>query len=224
MVIIDNMMNLELLFWAAKHSGDNRFAEIAINHANTTMEHHFRDDYSSYHQVTYDENTGEVKMRITNQGYADESSWARGQAWGLYGYVVMYRETKDQKYLDFAKGIADFIVNHPNLPADMVPYWDFNAPDIPNALRDSSAGAIIASALLELSTYTDGAYLDQAEAMLSTLLSPEYIAEKGTNGGFILKHGVGNMPNKTEIDTPLSYGDYYLVEAMVRYKELNLKN
>src|SRR5690606_15972432 len=178
-VIIDNMMNLELLFWAAKHSGDNRFAEIAINHANTTMEHHFRDDYSSYHQVTYDENTGEVKLQITNQGYADESSWARGQAWGLYGYVVMYRETRDQKYLDFAKGIADFILNHPNLPADMVPYWDFNAPDIPDALRDSSAGAIIASALLELSTYTDGAYLDQAEAMLSTLLSPEYIAEKG---------------------------------------------
>lgn len=220
-VIIDNMMNLELLFWASEHSGDSRFSEIAINHANTTMEHHYRDDYSSYHQVTYDENTGQVKLQITNQGYADESSWARGQAWGLYGYVVMYRETKDQKYLDFAKGIADFILNHPNLPNDKVPYWDFNAPDIPDALRDSSAGAIIASALLELSTYTDGDYFNQAEAMLETLLSPVYIAEKGTNGGFILKHGVGNMPNKTEIDTPLSYGDYYLVEAMVRYKDLN---
>jgi len=219
-VIIDNMMNLELLFWATEHSGDKSFAEIAVNHANTTMEHHYRDDYSSFHEVIYDENTGEVKQQITNQGYADESSWARGQAWGLYGYVVMYRETKDEKYLDFAKNIADFILNHPNLPEDMVPYWDFDAPNIPEALRDSSAGAIIASALLELSTYTDGAYLEEAEAMLETLLSPEYIAEQGTNGGFLLKHGVGNMPNKTEIDTPLSYGDYYLVEAMVRYKDI----
>src|SRR5690606_13618258 len=115
-VIIDNMMNLELLFWASEHSGDSRVYEIAINHANTTMEHHYSDDYSSYHLAAYDENTGQVKLQITNQGYADESSWARGQAWGLYGYVVMYRQTKDQKYLDFAKGIADFILNHPNLP------------------------------------------------------------------------------------------------------------
>lgn len=219
-VIIDNMMNLELLFWASKHSGDPAFAEIAVNHANTTMEHHYRDDYSSYHEVIYDENTGEVKQQITNQGYADASSWARGQAWGLYGYVVMYRETKDVKYLDFAKNIADYILNHPNMPEDMVPYWDFNAPDIPDALRDSSAGAIIASALIELSTYSEGKYLSRVEIMLETLLSPEYIAEQGSNGGFLLKHGVGNMPNKTEVDTPLTYGDYYLVEAMVRYKEI----
>lgn len=219
-VIIDNMMNLELLFWATRHSGDSIYAQIAISHANTTMKHHYRDDYSSFHEVIYDENTGEVKQQITNQGYADSSSWARGQAWGLYGYVVMYRETKDEKYLEFAKNIAEFILNHPNLPKDKVPYWDFNAPDIPDALRDSSAGAIIASALLELSDYAEGAYFTQAKAMLETLLSPEYIAEQGTNGGFLLKHGVGNMPNNTEIDTPLSYGDYYLVEAMMRYKNM----
>lgn len=219
-VIIDNMMNLELLFWATRYSGDSTYAQIAISHANTTMKHHYRDDYSSFHEVIYDENTGEVKQQITNQGYADSSSWARGQAWGLYGYVVMYRETKDEKYLEFAKHIAEFILNHPNLPEDKVPYWDFNAPDIPDALRDSSAGTIIASALLELSDYTQGAYFAQAKAMLETLLSPEYIAEQGTNGGFLLKHGVGNMPNNTEIDTPLSYGDYYLVEAMVRYKDM----
>lgn len=219
-VIIDNMMNLELLFWATRNSGDSTYAQIAVNHANTTMEHHYRDDYSSFHEVIYDENTGKVNQQITNQGYADASSWARGQAWGLYGYVVMYRETKDKKYLDFAKNIADFIVNHPNLPQDKVPYWDFDAPDIPDALRDSSAGAIIASALLELSTYTEGAYFNEAQAMLETLLSPAYIAQEGENGGFILKHGVGNMPNNTEIDTPLSYGDYYLVEAMVRYKDM----
>jgi len=219
-VIIDNMMNLELLFWATRNSGDSTYAQIAVNHANTTMEHHYRDDYSSFHEVIYDENTGKVNQQITNQGYADASSWARGQAWGLYGYVVMYRETKDKKYLDFAKNIADFIVNHPNLPQDKVPYWDFDAPDIPDALRDSSAGAIIASALLELSTYTEGAYFNEAQAMLETLLSPAYIAQEGENGGFILKHGVGNMPNNTEIDTPLTYGDYYLVEAMVRYKDM----
>lgn len=219
-VIIDNMMNLELLFWATEHSGDNRFAQIAITHANTTMENHYRADYSSFHEVIYDENTGEVKRQLTNQGAADSSSWARGQAWGLYGYVVMYRETNDETYLGFAKNIADFLLNHPNLPEDMVPYWDFNAPGIPDALRDSSAGAVMASALLELSTYTDGEYFTQAETMLETLLSPAYIAEQGTNGGFLLKHGVGNMPAKSEIDVPLTYGDYYLVEAMVRYQEL----
>ncbi|MEH6704767.1 MAG: glycoside hydrolase [Galbibacter orientalis] len=224
-VIIDNMMNLELLFWATKHSGDSIYYDIAVNHANTTIENHFRKDYSSYHEVIYDELTGKAKLKITNQGAADSSAWARGQAWGLYGYVVMYRETKDKKYLEQAKNIANFLLNHPNLPKDKIPYWDFNAPKIPNALRDSSAGAIIASALIELSTYTTGEisskYLNDAKVMLESLLSSEYIAEVETNGGFILKHGVGNMPNNTEVDTPLSYGDYYLIEAMLRYKELN---
>jgi len=224
-VIIDNMMNLELLFWATKHSGDSTYYDIAVNHANTTIENHFRKDYSSYHEVIYDELTGKAKLKITNQGAADSSAWARGQAWGLYGYVVMYRETKDKKYLEQAKNIANFLLNHPNLPKDKIPYWDFNAPKIPNALRDSSAGAIIASALIELSTYTTGEisskYLNDAKVMLKSLLSSEYIAEVETNGGFILKHGVGNMPNNTEVDTPLSYGDYYLIEAMLRYKELN---
>jgi len=224
-VIIDNMMNLELLFWATKHSGDSTYYDIAVNHANTTIENHFRKDYSSYHEVIYDELTGKAKLKITNQGAADSSAWARGQAWGLYGYVVMYRETKDKKYLEQAKSIANFLLNHPNLPKDKIPYWDFNAPKIPNALRDSSAGAIIASALIELSTYTTGEisskYLNDAKVMLKSLLSSEYIAEVETNGGFILKHGVGNMPNNTEVDTPLSYGDYYLIEAMLRYKELN---
>ena len=224
-VIIDNMMNLELLFWATKHSGDSTYYDIAVNHANTTIENHFRKDYSSYHEVIYDELTGKAKLKITNQGAADSSAWARGQAWGLYGYVVMYRETKDKKYLEQAKNIANFLLNHPNLPKDKIPYWDFNAPKIPNALRDSSAGAIIASALIELSTYTTGEisskYLNDAKVMLESLLSSEYIAEVETNGGFILKHGVGNMPNNTEVDTPLSYGDYYLIEAMLRYKELN---
>jgi unsaturated chondroitin disaccharide hydrolase len=223
-VIIDNMMNLEMLFWATKHSGDSLYYNIAVNHADKTMENHFRKDYSSYHEVIYDEKTGNVKAQITNQGAADESSWARGQAWGLYGYAVMYRETKDSKYLKHAKHIADYILNHPNLPTDKIPYWDFNAPDIPNALRDSSAAAVIASALLELSTYAKGKkkriYLKNAKIILGNLLIPDYLAGVGENGGFLLRHGVGNMPNKTEIDVPLTYGDYYLIEAMKRYKSL----
>ncbi|REG96318.1 glycoside hydrolase family 88 protein [Flavobacterium aquicola] len=227
-VIIDNMMNLELLFWATKHSGDSTYYKIAVQHADKTMVNHFRKDYSSYHEVVYNNETGKVTKQITNQGAADDSSWARGQAWGLYGYVVMYRETKDVKYLNHAKHIADYILNHPNLPADKIPYWDFNAPNIPNALRDSSAASLIASALLELGGYADKKegirYYDTAKTILSNLLTPEYIAAVGTNGGFLLKHGVGNMPNKTEIDTPLSYGDYYLVEAMMRYKTLAKTN
>lgn len=219
-VIIDNMMNLELLFWASKHSGDPVYRDIAINHANTTMKNHFRADYSSHHEVVYNIHTGKATKQITNQGAADKSSWARGQAWGLYGFVVMYRETKDVKYLEQAKHIAQYILHYPAMPKDLIPYWDYQAPGIPNALRDSSAAAITASALLELWEYVDvklaKEYWSAAETILTTLTGPEYFAKKGTNGGFLLKHGVGNMPNKTEVDTPLSYGDYYLVEALIR--------
>lgn len=221
-VIIDNMMNLELLFWASKHSGDNTYRDIAINHANTTMDNHFRPDYSSYHEIVYDINTGKVTKKITNQGAADESSWARGQAWGLYGYVVMYRETKDKKYLEQAKNIAKYMLSDVNMPKDLIPYWDYSAPGIPNALRDSSAASITASALIELSDYVNTSlskeYMKASETMIENLISDQYLAAVKTNGGFLLKHGVGNMPNKTEIDTPLTYGDYYLVEALLRYK------
>lgn len=223
LVIIDNMMNLELLMWASEHSGDDKYRDIALTHANTTIQNHFRPDNSSYHVINYNENTGEVKEKRTAQGAADESAWARGQAWGLYGYTEMYRKTKDQKYLDQAVKIADFMLNHPNMPADKIPYWDFNAPQIPDALRDSSAGAIMASALLELSGYVDGSkkekYFNAAETALNTLMGPEYLAEEGTNGGFILKHGVGHLPENSEVDVPLTYGDYYFVEALKRYQE-----
>ncbi|HQK40081.1 MAG TPA: glycoside hydrolase family 88 protein, partial [Flavobacterium alvei] len=224
LVIIDNMMNLELLFWASEYSGDKSYYDIAIKHANTTLKNHFRSDFSSYHVVNYNSKTGEIKQKKTAQGYADESAWARGQAWGLYGFTVMYRATKDKKYLDQAVAIAEFILNNPNLPKDKVPYWDFNAPNIPDALRDSSAGAVMASALLELNSYVDKEhskkYLNAAKTILETLTTNEYIAEEGTNGGFLLKHGVGHIPQKSEIDVPLTYGDYYLVEAMLRYKKL----
>ena len=223
-VIIDNMMNLDLLFWATEVTGDSTYYDIAVTHANTTMENHFRPDHSTYHVINYNPATGEVQEKKTAQGAANESAWARGQAWGLYGFTDVYRETKDEKYLQQAQQIADFMLNHPNMPDDLIPYWDFNAPDVPNALRDASAAAIMASALLELSGYVDEAkgkaYVSAAETILKNLSTAEYKAAPGTNGGFILKHGVGHKPAGTEVDTPLTYGDYYYIEALKRYKEM----
>jgi hypothetical protein len=224
LVIIDNMMNLELLFWATKATGDSSFYKIAVTHANTTIKNHFRPDHSSYHVINYDPQTGAVQQKRTAQGAADESAWARGQAWGLYGYTVMFRETGDPKYLKQAKDIAHFILTHPNLPADKIPYWDFNAPGIPNALRDASAAAIISSALFELSGYVDkktaAGYIKNAVLMLTTLSAPQYKAKVGTNGGFLLQHSVGSIPGKTEVDVPLTYADYYFIEACKRYREM----
>ncbi len=224
LVIIDNMMNLELLYWASRVSGDPRYAEIATTHANTTIDNHFRPDNSSFHVLNYNKDTGAVQEKKTAQGYADDSAWSRGQAWGLYGYTATYRDTKDEKYLEQARKIADFILSNPNLPADQVPYWDYDAPNIPNALRDASASAITASALLELSEYVDGTesdrYVQTAETILRTLSSDEYLAEAGTNGGFLLEHSVGHLPQKSEVDVPLTYADFYFVEAMQRYKEM----
>lgn len=221
-VIIDNMMNLELLFWATKVSGDSSFYNIAVTHALTTMKNHFRSDYSSYHVVDYDTVTGKVKQRVTHQGHADESAWARGQAWALYGYTMTYRETKDKRFLEQAVHIADFMLTHPNLPKDKVPYWDYNAPGIPNEERDASAAAILASALLELQQYVDSGkrYKDAATFILGSLASPEYLATPGSNQGFLLLHSTGHKPHKSEIDVPLIYADYYFLEALIRYKQL----
>jgi hypothetical protein len=222
-VIIDNMMNLEYLFWATRESGDPYFRNICLSHADVTIANHFRPDGSSYHVVSYDTITGKVERKNTHQGFSDESAWGRGQAWGLYGFTVMYRETQEPKYLEQAKSIARFILN--GLPADKIPYWDFNAPDIPDALRDASAGAIIASALIELSGYVDETLaktcLETAETQIRTLSSPEYFAEKGTNGNFLLKHSVGSLPHKSEVNVPLTYADYYYIEALLRYKSLS---
>lgn len=223
-VIIDNMMNLELLTWASGATGDERFREIAVNHANTTMKNHFRDDYSSYHVVSYDTITGKPHVKMTHQGYADESAWARGQAWALYGYTMMARETGKPEYLQHAKHVADFLMSHPNMPADKVPYWDYNAPDIPKAPRDASAAAVMASALIELSridsSQASAGYLAFAEDQLRSLSSSEYLAEPGTNCNFILKHSTGHLPGNSEVDVPLTYADYYYVEALLRLKKL----
>ncbi len=222
-VIIDNMMNLELLCWATKASGDSSFVKIAKSHANTTLKNHFRSNFSSYHLVAYDQANGNVLGKMTVQGYADESSWARGQGWGLYGYTMMFRETKDSSYLIQATHIADYIISR--LPTEMVPYWDFDVPTSPTPSRDASAAAIYASALCELSTYVKGAsgatYLQKAKAILQSLSSSAYTAAPNTSGNFILKHSTGNKPAGTEIDVPINYADYYYLEALLRYKKLD---
>jgi unsaturated chondroitin disaccharide hydrolase len=223
-VIIDNMMNLELLFWATKVSGDSSFYKIAVSHANTTLKNHFRPDNSSYHVLNYDTLTGDVIEKITAQGYANESAWARGQAWGMYGYTVAYRETKDKRYLDQAVKIADFFLKHPNLPKDKVPYWDFNAPNIPNEERDASAAAIMASGLLELSVHANRKdFKTSAEEILASLSTPAYLASTGSNHDFILMHSVGHKPAKSEIDVPIIYADYYYIEGLLRYRNMNAK-
>lgn len=221
-VIIDNMMNLELLFEASKFSGDNSFRDIAISHANATMENHYREDYSCYHVVDYDKEKGGVRGKCTAQGYADESAWARGQAWGLYGFALCYRETKDERYLDMTDKIYKYIFNHKNMPDDLIPYWDFDAPNIPNEPRDASAAAIIASALYELSEYRPE-YKETADKIITSLSSDVYRALVGTNGNFLLMHSVGSIPHGQEIDVPLNYADYYFLEALVRKRALDCK-
>ena len=229
------MMNLELLYFASKVTGDPHYAEIANSHAITTAREQFREDYSNYHVVNYDPETGKVLHKQTCQGFSDNSAWARGQAWAIYGYTMAYRETKKPEFLEMAQRTAEFWLNHSNLPEDMVPYWDFNAGqegyvpeweydanDFKEIPRDASAAAITVSALLELYQYVDKKtgkrYYQAAEKTLKSLASPSYLAAQGTNGNFLLKHCVGSIPHKNEIDVPLVYADYYFLEALHRYK------
>lgn len=217
-VIIDNMMNLELLFWATKVTGDSSFYKVAVTHANTTIANHFREDYSSYHVVDYDTTTGKVISRGTHQGLSDESAWSRGQSWALYGYTMAYRETQDRRYLQQAEGIASFIAGHPNLPKDKIPYWDYNVTATGTEPRDASAASIAASALLELANYSGNGkkWKDLGYAILKSLSSERYLAKPGTNNHFLLMHSVGHKPAKSEIDVPLVYADYYFIEALLR--------
>ena len=226
LVIPDNLMNLELLEWAAKHPSPkaadakepaSRFDEIARSHADVTMAHHFRADGGTYHVLDYDQETRRVKAIMRGQGASCETAWSRGQSWAIYGYTMMYRETKRPDYLAFARKLADFAIGNPNMPADGVPYWDYGAP---GEERDTSAAAIMASALMELSTFVpgeDGArYRAFAVRQLSSLCSDAYFAKQGENGDWLLKHGVGHKPVGSEVDVPLDYGDYYFLEALLR--------
>lgn len=217
-VIIDNMMNLELLFEATKFTGDSSFYKIAVKHANTTLKNHFRPDFSSWHVIDYDTLSGNVRNKVTAQGYSNESAWARGQAWGLYGYTLCYRYTKNPAYLAQADGIASFILNSKITPEDGIPYWDYNDPLIPNTSRDASAAAITASALYELAGYSKDAkkYRAAADKILASLSTPAYTSKRGANYGFILEHSTGHRPAKSEIDVPINYADYYYIEALLR--------
>jgi len=217
------MMNLEMLNWASQNGADPVFAQIANTHAQTAMKSFFRPDYSSYHVVDYDLATGKILQKRTHQGASNNSAWSRGQAWGLYGFVTMYRDTKNKAYLDHAKKIAQFLINHPNMPADFIPYWDYDAPLQPLSKRDASAAAIMASALLELGRYTEGAdkdaYVKTATKMIESLASPAYRNKLGECSGFILNKSTGALPMGKEIEVPIIYADYYFLEALKRYKE-----
>ncbi|WP_297089383.1 glycoside hydrolase family 88 protein [uncultured Draconibacterium sp.] len=218
-VIIDNMMNLELLMWAAKETGNESFKEIAVKHAQTTAANHFRDDYSCYHVIDYDPETGEVINKNTHQGAADDSDWSRGQAWAVYGFTMMYRETGMEEFLTQAKHVADYLLTVDGLKDGKIPYWDFKAPNIPNEPYDASAAAVISSALFELYEFTSNEiYLSTAQKLLETLGTPQFLAQTGENGGFLLTHSTGSKPYKSEIDVPLNYADYYFLESIIKSK------
>ncbi|MBD0724953.1 glucuronyl hydrolase [Flavobacterium sp. L1I52] len=222
--IMDNMINLELLFWASKNGGSKKLYDMAVSHATVTMDNHFRPDYTSYHAVVYDKETGKKIKAVTHQGYSDSSMWARGQSWAIYGYTMVYRETKDPKFLDFAHKVTRVYLDR--LPKDLIPYWDFDDPTIPKAPRDASAAAVVASALLELSTYTQDAvlakeYLDKAEGMLKELSDSYQSRDKNTA---LLLHSTGHKPAGSEIDYSIIYADYYYVEALLRYKKMKAGN
>jgi len=225
-VIIDNMMNLELLMWAAKETGNDTLKNIAVTHAQTTLKNHFREDYSSYHVIDYNPETGAVENRNTHQGYSDESAWARGQAWGLYGYTMMYRETGMEEFLVQAEKIAGYILSRPGITEGKIPYWDFNAPNIPNEPYDASAGAIISAALFELSGFSDNGdkYLTVASKLLETLSKTEFLSPVGENKGFLLYHSTGHLPNNSEIDVPIVYADYYFLESIIKQKNMEKNN
>ncbi len=229
-VIIDNMMNLEMLFAASRITGDDTYRRIAVSHADSTLKNHFRGDWSTYHVVGYDPETGAVVGKRTWQGYADNSTWARGQAWAIYGFTMAYRETGDRRYMDAAVAAAEWYLER--LPEDMVPYWDFGAGkegftpgersyanEYPGTTdRDASAAAIVCSALFELSDLAERKdFRVKAVEMLKALGSPAYRAPVGDNGGFMIMHCTGALPLRSEIDAPLVYADYYYLEALARY-------
>ena len=216
------MMNLELLFEAAKESGDSTLRDIAVKHAKTTMKNHFRPDYSSYHVVDYDTITGQVLHKHTHQGYAHESAWSRGQAWGLYGYTMCYRETGDKEFLNQAKHISDYIFDSPALPDDLIPYWDYQAPGIPNEPRDVSAAAVTACALYELSMYDKEnaeTHKRRADKILESITA-HYRAKENADRGFLTLHSVGSGNSNSEVDVPIIYADYYFLEALLKKQKL----
>ena len=218
--IMDNMMNLDLLFWASRHGGNPLLYDIAVTHAKTTMKHHFRPDGGCYHVAVYDTLTGDFIKGVTHQGYADNSTWARGQGWAVYGYTMVYRYTHEKVFLDFAQKVANYYLSR--LPeGDLIPKWDFDDPD-PKAPKDASAACVVADALLELQQYVGGQkgqqYREKAVEMLRQLSSPEYFSGK-RNDAFLL-HSTGHHPAGSEIDASIVYADYYYLEALLRLRNI----
>ncbi|MBO0590226.1 glycoside hydrolase family 88 protein [Cellulophaga sp. E16_2] len=219
--IIDNMMNLELLFWAAKNGGGQRLYDIATSHAEVTMKNLVRPDNSLYHLGSFDEETGKFLKGYTHQGYADESMWARGQTWGIYGFAMAYRETGKKEFLETSIKLADHYLER--LPEDGIPYWDFDDPKIPEAPKDASAAAIAACGMLEIANLVKDdqlkeKYTNEAIKFIKILSSEEYYS--GAKNQALLLHSTGHYPKNSEIDIPIIYADYYYMEALVRLKKL----
>jgi unsaturated chondroitin disaccharide hydrolase len=219
-VNIDAMMNLELMFWAGQNGGKPQFTAMATQHAVRSMQDLVRPDGGTWMVAGYDQKTGALLRHYTKQGYATESTWSRGQAWAMYGFTTAYRYTKDPRFLDTARRTADYFLRR--LPPDRVPYWDFDVPNKATAPRDTSAAAVAASALLELSSYEPDAAakqrdIDSARDILTSLSSPAY-APRSTGFAAMLLHGTQHQP-KGWADTGIMFGDYYFVEALGRYEK-----
>ncbi|HEY65422.1 MAG TPA: glucuronyl hydrolase [Caldilineae bacterium] len=215
--IVDTMMNLDLLFWATTQTGENRFSDIAVRHARTCQTHHVRPDGSTAHVYDFNPDTGEPIGQNTHQGYSPTSCWSRGQAWAIYGFTTCYRRTGDEAFLATARKLADWFIAH--LPEDHVPYWDFNAPDIPNEVRDSSAAAIAACGLLDLAIAAGEPRYREAGLEILTSLATHYTSRDHPEEEGILLHATGAKPLGREIDVSLTYGDYYFVEGLLRILE-----
>ncbi|HEY9415659.1 MAG TPA: glycoside hydrolase family 88 protein, partial [Pseudonocardia sp.] len=220
-VNIDATMNLELMFWAGQNGGNPQYAEMAKRHAERALTDLVRPDGGTWMVAMYDQKTGALVGHSTKQGYATESTWARGQSWAVYGFTMAYRYTKDPRFLDGARRTADYFMRR--LPPDHVPYWDFDVPNKATAPRDTSAAAVVASALVELSGFeTDPAAkqrdTDNARDLLTALSSPTYAPRAQPKFAAILQHGTQHFPAGWA-DTGIAFGDYYFVEALNRYEK-----
>ena len=217
--IMDNMMNLDMMFWAAENGGNPLLYDLALTHAKTTLRNHFREDGSCYHVAVYDTLSGDFIKGVTHQGYSDDSMWARGQAWAIYGYTMVYRYTGKKLFLDFAQKVADIYLRRlKETSDDMVPLWDMDDPRGTSAPKDASAAAVVADALLELQEYVGGEksreYKEAAIGMLACLSSARYQSRE-KNTAFLL-HSTGHHPAGSEIDASIIYADYYYLEALLR--------
>lgn len=221
--IIDNMMNLELLYWASKNGGSKKLYDIAVSHAEVTMKHIVREDNSTFHVASFDENTGEFLKAFTHQGYADNSMWARGQAWGIYGFAISARETDRKDFLETSINLAIHFLER--LPEDGIPYWDFDAPEIPNESKDASAAAIAACGMLEISNLVDDKemkehFIHSAKSLIEKLSSKNYVS--GSKNQAFLLHSTGHRPKNSEVDVSIVYADYYYIEALLRLQKIEM--